>query len=391
MNQRASDGFNVIQAVAVGEHDGVRVPNAYGRMPFHKNANGNYDPCLADLDWRRGQEYSYWDHVDYIIKKAQRLGLYIALLPTWGDKFNVKWGIGPEIFNPSNALAYGKWIGQRYKNYKNIIWVLGGDRPLETGRHFDVVRAMARGIKEADHGTHLMTFHPFGEHSSSDCVHQEEWLDFNMYQSGHSALNYPNYNKISEDLKMTPVKPTVDAEPRYEDHPINFNSQNGYYDDFDVRQAAYWAVFAGAFGHTYGHHSIWSMCSDPDDYFIMTWREALSRPGAKQMKYLKKLIESRDFLERIPDQNLIHKNYAGANYMTATRGDRYAFIYCPCGLKCEINLGILQGDRVKAQWYSPREGTYSSVGIFENAGVRSFKPPSSGRGNDWILVLDIVN
>jgi len=388
LNNRAENGFNVIQAVALGEHDGIQTPNAYGRIPLKKNESGDYDPCMPDLDTTKKSDYSYWEHVDYIINKAEDLGLYIALLPTWGDKFNLKWGMGPVIFDENNAFAYGKWIGERYKDNKNIIWVLGGDRPLESGKHFDIIRAMAKGIKEGDGGIHLVTFHPFGEHSSSECVNDENWLDFNMYQSGHSQLNYPNYEKITEDINMQSVKPIVDSEPRYEDHPINFNAQNGYYDDFDVRQAAYWAVFAGAFGHTYGHHSVWSMCSDVSDYFIMTWRNALDRPGATQMKYLKNLIESRTFLERIPDQSLIAKNYIGANHMRATRGNNYAFIYCPCGLKCEINMGILIGNKVDVQWYNPRNGVCLPVGCFDNIGVKTFVAPSSGRGHDWILVID---
>lgn len=182
----------------------------------------------------------------------------------------------------------------------------------------------------------------------------------------------------------------MDAEPRYEDHPIGFNPQNGYYDDFDVRQAAYWAVFSGAFVHTYGHHSIWSMCTSAEDYFIMEWKEALDRPGAGQMMHLKKLIELKNIVEMIPDQSIIAKNYQGANHMRALRGSDYAFVYSPCGLECEINLGIISGDEIEANWYNPRTGEMHRTGSFKNIGKKVFKAPTSGRGCDWVLVLESI-
>ena len=180
LNNRAEKGFNVIQAVILGEHDGLNAVNAYNRVPLKNN-----NPETPDLEGN----YSYWEHIDYIIDIAEKLNLYMAILPTWGDKFNLKWGIGPVIFNAENAYTYGKWLGDRYKNNKNIIWVLGGDRPLENDTHFEIIRSMAKGIKDGDKGKHLLTFHPFGEHCSSDFVSGEDWLDLNMYQSGHGKLS----------------------------------------------------------------------------------------------------------------------------------------------------------------------------------------------------------
>src|SRR3954451_857211 len=73
LQNRADKGFTVIQAVALAEMDGLHVPNAYGEVPLE-----NDDPT-------RPRE-AYFQHVDYIINKAAELGLYIGLLPTWGDK-----------------------------------------------------------------------------------------------------------------------------------------------------------------------------------------------------------------------------------------------------------------------------------------------------------------
>jgi hypothetical protein len=384
LSNRAKQKFNVIQAVALAELEGLTTDNAYGRRPLKLNDNGKYDPTLPDLEG----EYSYWDHVDYIVDTAAALGLYIAFLPTWGDKYHLAWGKGPEIFDHSNAVEYGQWLGNRYKDRSNIIWVLGGDRALMISDHYSVIRGMAEGLQAGDSGSHLTTFHPMGEQSSSHYVHTEPWLAFNMLQSGHGLKESDNYLRITEDYNRLPVKPTIDAEPCYEDHPRGFNADNGYFDEADVRKAAYHAVFAGAFGHTYGHHSIWSLTTDPLDYFIMHWKDAIQRPGAHQMQHVRSLMESRSFLDRIPDQSLIAVNYAGSNYMVATRGESYAMIYCPNGLKVKIIMGIIKGDKVKASWYDPRVGLIRSAGEWENTGEISYTPPSSGRGNDWVLLLD---
>jgi len=131
LRDRAAKGFTVIQAVALAELDGLTLPNPNGDLP------------LIDHDPSRPNE-AYFRHVDAIVDLAAALGLYIGLLPTWGDKWHRLWGVGPEIFTPENARTYGRWLGQRYKDAP-IIWILGGDRPVESETHRLILRAMARG------------------------------------------------------------------------------------------------------------------------------------------------------------------------------------------------------------------------------------------------------
>ncbi|MFO0845783.1 MAG: DUF4038 domain-containing protein, partial [Gemmataceae bacterium] len=153
LKDRAAKGFTVIQAVALAEFDGLKEPNPYGQTP------------LIDNDPTRPNE-RYFEHVDWVIDKAAEFGLYTGLLPTWGDKWNKKWGGGPEIFTPENAAAYGEWLGKRYRD-RPVIWVLGGDRPVEKEQHKAIIRAMAKGLRQGDGGAHLMTFHPTGGAGSS--------------------------------------------------------------------------------------------------------------------------------------------------------------------------------------------------------------------------------
>ncbi|WP_010268416.1 glycoside hydrolase family 140 protein [Paenibacillus senegalensis] len=393
LKKRAEQRFNVIQAVVLAEPDGVRSGNYYGRRPLKRNEHGRFDPALPDTD----EGYSYWDHVDHIIRKASSLGLYIALLPTWGDKFNQLSGRGPEIFTEDNAYSYGRWLGERYKNDSNLIWVLGGDRPLQNRRHFAIIQALADGLKKGGGAAHLMTFHPKGSTSSSYHLHEEDWLDFNMTQSGHGDGVRDNYRLIKEDYARLPVKPVLDSEPCYEDFPRGFQCERGYFDETDVRTAAYYAVFAGACGHTYGHQSVWAMSdgmygsfemTGPGTFFIMDWKAALDRPGANQMQHLRALMEAlEDPLSRIPDQGLIADNFKGSNYRVATRGETYAMIYCPNGLFVHVVMGRIAGSKVRASWFKPANGMWSELGFFDNLGIVTFTAPSSGRGNDWVLFL----
>jgi len=387
---RAEQGFTVLQAVALAELSGITVPNAHGRLPLRQNAQGQWDPTLPDLNVEPGGA-SYWDHVDRIVDMAAERGIYIGMLPTWGDKYNRMWGEGPEIFTAENAEIYGNWIGRRYRGRANIIWILGGDRPLLTRRHFDIIQAMACGIRNGDEGRHLITFHPSGGRSSSGPLHEEIWLDFNMIQSGHGRDQFCNWTFIDKDRALSPIKPTLDGEPRYEDHPIDFNPKNGYFDATDARTGLWWATLAGGLGVTYGHHAIWSMRTEPEPYWPLTWRQALRRPCAQQVRHLRNLMLSRPLVGLEPDETLLAGQYEGANHIAASRGEKHAFLYTPNGLEVKARLGVLAGTQVKVSWYNPRTGETTEVGVIANEGEKGFRPETSGRGEDWVLVMDVMD
>jgi hypothetical protein len=391
LNNRAERGYTAVQAVAVAELDGVNTPNAQGDRPF-LNGNPATPDTTAGADPANATQYDYWDHVDYVIGEAEARGIYTALLPTWGSH------VLSGTLNTSNAEAYGRFLGSRYAGRAgSIIWVLGGDR--SPAGYEAVWRAMARGIAIGVAGTEdysrvLMTYHPPGGAKSSTWFHNEAWLDFNMQQTGHCA-NTDVWNRIGADYALTPVKPTLDGEPLYEQHPICFNAGTyGYSNDYEVRKVAYWDVFSGAFGHTYGHHSVWQMyapgrspVNGPQNY----WYEAINQPGAAQMKHLRRLIESRPFLVRIPDQGVLASAAgSGTSRVQATRGSDggYAFVYSAAGQAFTVNMDRISGGTVRASWYDPRVATSQVIGTYPNTGTRTFTPPSSGAGNDWVLVLD---
>ena len=378
LRDRAAKGFSVIQAVALAEIDGLHVPNRQGHTP------------LINDDPMRPNE-AYFAHIDQVLGLASSLGLYIGMLPTWGDKWNKKWGVGPEIFTAENAYSYGSFIGRRYAG-QNIIWIMGGDSPIESEQQCSILRAMADGIRTADGGQHLMGFHTWGAHSSSDYVQDEPWLDLHMCQSGH-ARNSENWRFIADDYARTPTRPVMDAEPGYEDIPDGLHTLNGgYLDDYDVRKALYWALFAGAHGHTYGCNPVWQMWQRDRQPLIgarRPWQAALQLPGASQVQYARQLLLSRPFLTRIPDQSMIRSDIGtGSYHVQATRDSEgsYAMVYLPAGQAVELDLSKLTGTQLRACWYDPRTGVSSQIGSFAKQASLHFTPP--GGGPDWVLVVD---
>jgi len=359
---------------------------------------------FIDGDPARPNE-EYFKFLDYVVQKAESMGLYVSLATMWSNGY-----VNPtlNVLNNDTAFSYGKYLGTRYKN-TSVIWILGGDW-FATGFE-DIWRRMAAGITEGDGGVHLKTYHPKSPRSSAMWFHAEKWLDFNMLQTGHTTLNR-NYDLVAEDWARIPVKPVVDGEGGYEGIADGLVPELTI-QTHDVRRIAYSALFAGAAGYTYGGHGVWGYRSPGTAGTPLPaakkkagtpvrhgpappWKQALQLPGASQMQYLRALIESRPMLERIPDQWLIANDPLGTTErMQACRGSdgSYAFIYTATGRKLKIRLidgpyPKLSGKTIRAWWYDPRQGTSTATGEFEKTGFRDFTPPSSGPGNDWVLVLD---
>lgn len=384
---RAAKGFNVVQTVALAELDGLHTPNAYGHLPFVGD-----DPAKPDE--------GYFQDLDYVLLTAAEHGLYVALLPTWADKVTPNWGAGPAIFNPKNAYKYARFLAKRYEAHHHLIWVLGGDRPQfkDSVDWSPIWREMARGIRDILGSRALLTYHPDGGPATPSTIHREPWADLVMLQSGHWAAENPAWDWLESLYQLEPAKPVLDAEPCYEDHPIapwpKWNPESGYFRDYEVRKQCYRSVFAGGCGVTYGHHFIWQMWEPGrapvnNGAELMPWKEAMDRPGAAQMIHLKRLMLSRPYLGRIPDQGLIDgATGSQGSHVRATRDGegRYAMIYVPDARR-EIRCHLERlAPRLRAWWFDPRSGAANLIreGLVERRAT--FVSPSDGP--DWVLVLD---
>lgn len=378
LDTRKNQGFNAVQVVALAEAGGLSVANPQGHLPTRE---------------------SYWQDLDQILDMAAGRGMVVALLPSWGDKWNQKGGIGPEVFNPQNAYSYGKWLGSRYREAWNLIWVLGGDRPVETDAQEQILDAMAEGLREGDKGNHLMTFHPCGAASSADFLKGKAYLDFHSIQSGHGLECYESV-ELLEGTWQRERRPVLDMECRYEDFPACFDPDLGYcWTDADVRNSLYWNLLWGSLGAVYGHRDVWCFCAGDAGSGAgwqqgwNPWQEALHCPGAEQIRHLVKLRLMRPYFELQSSPELLSVDGQpagggkGPGRMAAARGEGYAYIYSPLGMPIRCRLDSLGFKRIRASWYNPRNGALWTEGIV-NAQADLFCPPASGKGQDWVLVLD---
>lgn len=133
--------------------------------------------------------------------------------------------------------------------------------------------------------------------------------------------------------------------------------------------------------------------SNPNIPCLTDWRDALNRPGATDMKYVKRIFEARPFSELVPDQSLISgKNPNDSLHIQAavSGNGSFALIYLSVGQKVSVDLSKLK-NKLVAYWYNPREGTAVKIRKYKNSGIQIFDPPTQGSDNDWLLVLDAIN
>ena len=173
-----------------------------------------------------------------------------------------------------------------------------------------------------------------------------------------------------------------------QDHPAEFNAKNGYLDDYEVRKFAYWAVFAGVCGHTYGCHDIWEFIRRPAPRSPS--REplapgfALSRNRANEVSAYPD--RSCPMLSASPTRPYRWRRGRGNDRIEATRRRWFMrwFIRLPAD---HFDRPWPSGSRIQSWWLDPRTGMVSQ-GHSPRQGVREFRPPSQGKGQDWVLVLD---
>ena len=383
-------GYNMVQIQVM---DAVPSYNIYGQqsLPY------GWDFSKADPEG----VYSYWDHLDYIVRKAEQNGIYIGMVAIWGSQ------VQAGNINAEQAKAYGKFLAERYKNNPNIIWIIGGD--IQGNIHPEVWNALATSIKSIDN-KHLMTFHPRGRYTSAKWWSKASWMDFHTFQSGHRKYgqrmgnkDYPIPDSTEEDNWMyvdstwayKPIKPVLDDEPSYEDIPKGLHDANeARWQDYDVRRYAYWSVFAGSCGHTYGHNAIMQMLKPgyPTGYgsdgTVKSWYQALEDPGYNQMQYITDLMLSFPYFERVPDQSIIvGKNGVKYDRLIATRGKDCMLIYNYNSNVMKIDLRKISGKKKLLWWFNPSDGAISFIGTADNKIITvSPQIEKSDKVNDRVLI-----
>lgn len=394
LRNRAEKGYNVIQITIA-----------------HKWPTETIDGKTAFLDGDftkpNLEKNGFWDLVDYTVKRAEELGLYLGLLPIWSGIYKAK------LLNEENVETYIQFLTDRYKKAPNLIWITGGDCKGTDG--FEFWSMMGRKLKQEMPDT-LATFHPFGRTVTSDYFPDSEWIDFYMFQSGHRRYDQKSLKKWDDSMTMGyyygedtfrymervenggNIKPTLDAEPSYEHIPHGLHDPSQpFWQDYDVRRFAYWSVLAGAAGFTFGHSSIMQFYTGdgtkPGAYgCTIHWMDAIHSPGCDNMSKMAQLMNSVAYEKGKAAQHLLaYKEGLRYNRISAFAGEDYALFYDYTGRTIDVKANPLKGEEVEAWWFDPVSGTESYAGRYNQNQIMSFHPPvGTFTHQDWILKLKSI-
>lgn len=359
MDNRRQKHFNALMVNLI-EHKFCKDPpkNPYGVEPFTEP---------GDLSTPNEE---YFAHADWIIEKTEEKGIQLLLDPIFLGGAGGPEGWFKEMLasGPEKCLEYGRYLGERYRDFDNIIWHIGGDlNPAFGMKHINMI---AIGIRECDN-RHLFSAQAASESSAVEVFSSGCWLDINTTYS-YSIV----HRKVLVDYSRYPVMPLVLIESTYEGEHNSSQIQ--------IRRQAYWAILCGAFGHVFGNRPIWLF--DPG------WESALDSPGAFGMMHWGSLFRSRKWYELVPDQE--HEvvtdglgEFRGLDYLAAarTRDGGTVIAYFPTRRAITVDMSQVNGTRAKAWWFDPRKGKASLAGEFSAKGSRQFTPPTEG---DWTLVID---
>jgi len=407
LDDRKDKGFHVIQICLFWgkrTEDPVNfttnAPNAYGHKAFEE-VNGKVDGAkpLVMEGGNMDNPNDYWDHVDYIVDAVNQRGMYLALLPVWGRRYvnATHRPFSQAVFSEEDMKVYGEFLGERYRKYSHIIWVMGGDVKADDGGDFlEHYRAMAEGIIEGitdkkvkwNEDSELweyamMTYHPDGSPflNSSRWFHEDPWLDFNMIETWQNRDSV--YQAVRQDYVLTnPVKPTVMAEPSYE--------MNGTTRAIHVRRQAFQSFFAGAAGFTYGAFRD-SAGNGPLFSPYQGWEKILDLEGAQSLQHVKQFCLDHGW----PNWNLtedIFTNGKGEGELqkvaVITHTGNKCLIYYPDTSFADYDFTSFTSkfENVKVKTLNPARGFYSVESqISLGTKQRGFSPPE-----DWADTIFII-
>jgi len=255
----------------------------------------------------------------------------------------------------------------------------------------------------------LVTYHPFGRTMASDFFDGEDWLDFDMFQSGHRRYDQKtigkqvfddehfywygedNWKYVRRSSTRGKLRPVLDAEPSYENIPQGLHDPaQPLWTASDVRRYAYWSVLAGACGFTYGHNAIMQFADGSGGSYSCqeSWKDAIHHPGADCMAHLRRLFDSLPWQTGREAQELL-AGPEGEKYerISAFAGDGFALFYTYTGRTIGVSAQAFAGP-FDCFWISPLTGVRSYAGAREGGAENSFTPPKGFYDHtDWLLLL----
>ncbi|BAV34006.1 hypothetical protein SCL_1703 [Sulfuricaulis limicola] len=370
LSDRAQKGFNLVLVNLIEHKFATNAPaNLAGQVPFA--AAGDFSAPVE----------AYFAHADWVIKKAAEKGIVVLLAPIYlgYDCGSEGWCSDVKSSSLATMRSYGRYVGNRYKNFPNIIWLIGGDADPVANGVAAKLREFVAGVREVDTG-HLMTAHNARNQAAMDVWTTDSWLDINnIYTSGSE------YQAALTQYNRTGAKPFFLLESNYENQagitPLN------------LRQQAYWSVLSGGIvGHIFGNCPMWHFNAPSTSSFCTgsTWKSQLNSTGSITLAHVGRLFLSRAFYLLVPDQahSVLTAGFqSGTSYAAAARASDGSSViaYIPTNRTVTIDLTKIAGASVRAWWFNPRTAVATLINTYPASGTKTFTPPDS---NDWVLVLD---
>jgi hypothetical protein len=330
---------------------------------------------------------NYFDFAHGVVKQANDRGIVVWLAPAYlgsggGDE---GWFREMKAVGPATIRAYGRFVGQRFKDLSNIVWLLGGDF---TPRKEDqwTIDEVAQGIRETDSG-HLMSGHGTPGPSAVEVFGNPTWLTVNAAYSYDRNLFRP----MLAAYHLKPTRPFVLIESVYEGEHDSKPEQ--------IRRQAYWAMLSGACGQFFGNNPIWRYDGPGLFPAKVSWQEALDSTGSRDMSRLRDLFANLPWHRLIPEEKrpLVVDGYGQgtATALTASSEDRKLSVtYVPSTgtgpRTLRVDLSQISG-RVQARWFNPTSG--HEIALDDAIAARqilAFRTPGdNGTGtNDWVLIFE---
>ena len=378
LDDRRERGFNtILVSLLENEYSSNPPANAYGERPFHDQRLVSLLPFLTFADYSKPNE-AYFAHADWVLRQAAERGFLVLLAPSYVGCCSDGWYDEMVTNGPYRLRQYGEYLGRRYRDFTNILWVHAGDAspPREP------VRAIAEGIREYDTRA-LHTAHG-GQPAVLEYWQGEPWFQVNnVYTYG------PVYAAALEQYAQPERMPFFLSESAYENEHDATEER--------LRTQAYQAMLSGASGQVFGNNPIWHF-DGPGLYSApVTWQEALGSRGAQSMTHLHDLLATVPWWQLEPDSD--HRLLTDGlgpeeeRAVAARTADRsLAIVYLPKSREITVDLAQLAGPEVAARWYDPADGSFTTVNgsPFPSTGPRQFSPGSGNSAGfgDWVLVLE---
>jgi hypothetical protein len=324
---------------------------------------------------------AYFDRAAAMVEAAAAKGMVVLLDP-------IETGGWLSVLDSNglwNARHYGAFLGNRFKDYPNIIWMSGNDfQSWRDPAQNRLVRAVMLGLAEKD-ANHIQT------------IELDYYVSASMEDGPLRSLlgldavyTYrPTYAEELAEYKRTDVRPTFLVEANYE---FEHNGGTDGGTTQNLRRQEYWTALSGTTGQLYGSAYSWRLQGD--------WASNLDTIGILQLSYVKQLFEPRKWYDLVPDRDhqVLIKGYGKFSkddpipddtYATAARTSdgSLAMAYLPDIRKVTVDMSKLSG-QVTARWFDPTNAAFTAIGSFPNTGTQDFTPPGNNGDGDWVLLLE---